>query len=255
MVNLKKNPDSIELKTSSEEDKLRSRLKDLLLNSKIPQNQILSNLGLFLDSKHLSRILLIDHLFKLTVGVHGDIFEFGSRWGQNSSLFSALRGIYEPFNRHKKIIAFDTFDGFPNVHKKDGTHQMMFKGALKTHDKYEKFLGEILEIQEKLNPLSHIKKYEIIKGDAVKEFPKYISKNQHTIISLAYFDFDIYEPTKELIKLIKPRLVKGSVLAFDELNDPDSPGETLAVMETLGLNNIRLQKFENASRVSYAIID
>ena len=44
----KKNPDSIELKTSSEEDKLRSRLKDLLLNSKIPQNQILSNLGLFL---------------------------------------------------------------------------------------------------------------------------------------------------------------------------------------------------------------
>ena len=56
--------------------------------------------------------------------------------------------------------------------------------------------------------MSHIKKYEIIKGDAVKEFPKYILKNQHTIISLAYFDFDIYEPTKELIKLIKPRLVK-----------------------------------------------
>ena len=60
MVNLKKNPDSIELKTSSEEDKLRNRLKDLLLNNKIPQNQILSNLGLFLDSKHLSRILLIE---------------------------------------------------------------------------------------------------------------------------------------------------------------------------------------------------
>ena len=109
MVDLKKNPDSIELKTSSEEDKLRGRLKELLLKNKIPQNQILSNLGLFLDSKHLSRILLIDHLFKLTVGVHGDIFEFGTRWGQNSSLFSALRGIYEPFNRHKKIIAFDTF--------------------------------------------------------------------------------------------------------------------------------------------------
>ena len=102
------------------------------------------------------------------------------------------------------------------------THQMMFKGALKTHDKYEKFLNEILNIQEKLNPLSHIKKFEIIKGDAVKEFPKYILKNQHTIISLAYFDFDIYEPTKELLKLIKPRLVRGSVLAFDELNDPTS---------------------------------
>ena len=35
MVDLKKNPDSIELKTSSEEDKLRGRLKELLLKNKI----------------------------------------------------------------------------------------------------------------------------------------------------------------------------------------------------------------------------
>ena len=253
MVNLKKNPDSIELKSSKIENDYREKLKKLLLNNKIPDNQLLSNLGLFLDSKHLSRIILMDHLFKLSLGVHGDVFEFGTRWGQNASLFSALRGIYEPFNRHKKIVVFDTFDGFPSVHKKDGSHQMMFKGALKTNTNYEKFLDQILEAQEKLNPLSHIKKFEIVKGDATKEFPKYIKRNQHTIIGLAFFDFDIYEPTKELIKMIKPRLVKGSILAFDELNDQDSPGETLALMETLGLNNIKLQKFPYASRVSYLI--
>ena len=39
----------------------------------------------------------------------------------------------------------------------------------------------------------------------------------------------------KMLELIKPRLTKGTVLGFDELNDPDSPGETLAVMETLGL--------------------
>ena len=253
MVDLKKNPDSIELKSSKIENDYREKLKKLLLNNKIPDNQLLSNLGLFLDSKHLSRIILMDHLFKLSLGVHGDVFEFGTRWGQNASLFSALRGIYEPFNRHKKIVVFDTFDGFPSVHKKDGFHQMMFKGALKTNANYEKFLNQILDAQEKLNPLSHIKKFEIVKGDATKEFPKYIKRNQHTIISLAFFDFDIYEPTKEIIKMIKPRLVKGSVLAFDELNDKDSPGETLALMETLGLNNIKLQNFPYSSRVSYLI--
>jgi|MDTC01.1.fsa_nt_gb hypothetical protein len=255
MVDFKKNPGSIELKASTEENDSRDKLKDLFLGNKIPHNQILANLGLFLDSKHLSRILLMDHLFKLTVGVHGDVFEFGCRWGQNSSLFIALRGIYEPFNRHKKIVAFDTFDGFPHVHKKDGSHQMMFKGALKTIDKHENFLKDILQTQEQLNPLSHIKKFDVIKGDAIKEFPKYISKNQQTIISLAFFDFDIYEPTKELIKMIKPRLVKGSVLAFDELNDPDAPGETLALMETLGLNNVKLKKYPYASRVSYFVIE
>lgn len=255
MVNLKKNPNSIELKSSSNEDKSRKELLNLLVKTKIPQNQILGNLGMFLDSKHLSRILLMDHLFKLSVGVHGDVFEFGSRWGQNSVLFNTLRSIYEPFNRHKKIVVFDTFDGFPSVDKKDGKHQMMFKGALKTHENYEKYLEKILHVQEQLNPLSHIRKFEIVKGDTIKELPKYLKKNPHTIASLVFFDFDIYKPTKEVFKIIKPRLVKGSVVAFDELNDPDSPGETLAVMETIGLNNIKLQKFQFASRVSYFIVE
>ena len=254
MVDLKKNPSGIELKSSDQENKVRNDLINLLQNSKIPSEQILGNLGLFLDSKHLARILLMDHLFKLSVGVHGDVFEFGTRWGQNSSLFSALRGIYEPFNRHKKNVVFDTFECFPNVHSKDGKHQMMFKGALKTHENYEKFLEKILNTQEKLNPLSHIKKYEIVKGDAIKTFPEYLNQNPHTIVSLVFLDFDIYEPTKEILKMIKPRLVKGSVVAFDELNDPDSPGETLALMETIGLNNVELKKFPYASRVSYFIV-
>ena len=116
MVDLKKNPSGIELKSSDQENKVRNDLINLLQNSKIPSEQILGNLGLFLDSKHLARILLMDHLFKLSVGVHGDVFEFGTRWGQNSSLFSALRGIYEPFNRHKKIVVFDT-EGL-NIHSK-----------------------------------------------------------------------------------------------------------------------------------------
>ena len=41
----------------------------------------------------------------------------------------------------------------------------------------------------------------------------------------------------------------------DELNDPDSPGETLALMEVFGLNNIRVKRFPYASRVSYFAIE
>ena len=93
----------------------------------------------------------MEHLFKESIGVHGDIMEFGCRWGQNTALFLALRGIFEPFNRHKKIIAFDTFTGFPKVHKKDGKHDMMIKNALSTHNKYENFLEKILTAHENLN--------------------------------------------------------------------------------------------------------
>ena len=46
--------------------------------------------------------------------------EFGVRWGQTLSILSALRGIFEPFNRHRKIIGFDTFAGFKGMSDKDG---------------------------------------------------------------------------------------------------------------------------------------
>ncbi len=36
----------------------------------------------------------------------------------------------------------------------------------------------------------------------------------------------MYQPTKELLEAIRPRLTKGGILAFDELAHPKWPGET-----------------------------
>ncbi len=247
----------IDIKTSESKEELdiRNNFLQLFKKNPIPSDQILTNLGLFLNSKNLSRLLFFDHLYKLNLDVQGVIMEFGTRWGQNLSILSALRGIYEPFNRHRKIIGFDTFKGFPSIHIKDGKSSLMKKGQLDMTRNYEIYLEKIMKSQEDDNPLSHIKKFEICKGDATKELPKYLKKNPETIVSLAYFDLDIYEPTKQCLKQIEPRLVKGSVIGFDELNDPDSPGETLALMETLGLNNIRLKRHRFASRVSFFVVE
>jgi len=236
---------------SSKEKELRNKFLDLYRKCPIPEEQLLSNLGLFLNSKNLSRILFIDFIYKHIIDVQGIVMEFGVRWGQNLSLFSALRGIYEPYNRHRKIVGFDTFKGFPSIHKKDGASKMMKKGQLALTDNYEVYLEQILENQEKDNPLDHIKKFELRKGDGRKQIHDYLQNNPETIIALAYFDFDLYEPTKECLEAIKPRLVKGSIIGFDELNDPDSPGETLALMEVFGLENVELKRFPFASRVSY----
>ena len=234
---------------------LRDNFYDLYKKNPIPREQVLSNLGLFLNSKNLSRILFFDHLYKLNLDTQGVVMEFGVRWGQNLSIFSALRGIYEPFNRHRKIIGFDTFKGFPSIHIKDGKSTLMKKGHLDLTKNYELYLEKILQSQEIDNPMSHLKKFEICKGDATKELSKYLKNNPETIVSLAYFDLDLYKPTKECLEIIKSRLVKGSVIGFDELNDPDSPGETLALKEAMGLNNIRLKRYKFASRVSYFIVE
>ena len=95
----------------------------------------------------------------------------------------------------------------------------------------------------------------MVAGDACLKAEEYFEAHPETIVALAYFDFDIYEPTKKCLELIRPRLVRGSVLEFDELNDPDSPGETLALMETFGLNNIKLRRHRYTSRVSYFVVE
>jgi len=250
-----KNLTGIKVYESDHEKQIRNEIVGHFKNCPIPDDQLMSNLGLFLNSKDLSRILFMDYIFKQIIDIPGAIFEFGTRWGQNLALFSSLRGIYDPFNRHRKIVGFDTFKGFPEISPKDGNSEMMQKGNLALTKDYFEYLSKIMDYHEQESPLSHIKKYDLIKGDASLEIVKYLKKHPETIIALAYFDFDVYKPTKKCLEAIKTHLVKGSILAFDELNDPDSPGETLALSEVFGLNNIHLKRYKITSRTSYFVVE
>jgi hypothetical protein len=245
-----------ELYRSGEEDQIRGEFIEHFKRCPIPDNELLSNLGMFLSSKNLARILYMQHLYNRIIDVQGIILEFGARWGQNMALFAALRGIYEPFNRHRKIVGFDTFAGFPNISDKDAkNHRIIKKGGFAVTEDYVSYLEKVMECQEKDNPMSHIKKFDIRVGDAIVEIDKYLAEYPETIIALAYFDMDVYEPTKKCLEAIKPHLVKGSVLGFDELNDHDSPGETRALAEVFGLNSVALKRYRYASRVSYFVME
>ncbi|MBM3299102.1 MAG: hypothetical protein FJY85_04015 [Deltaproteobacteria bacterium] len=128
-------------------------------------------------------------------------------------------------------------------------------GSFSVPADYEDALDTILNIQEQLNPISHLKKFELVKGDAMETIPWYFEKNPESLISLAIFDFDIYAPTKAALELVQPRLFKGSVLVFDELCDDIFPGETLALIETMGVRNLRIQRLPMTARVSYMVIE
>ena len=250
--NLKEHLGVVKL-SSCEEDFLSNELNALYSNAPLPIEERLQNLGLFSTRQLLSRILFMHELYNKIINVHGNIFEFGVRWGQNLSLFHAFRGIYEPFNHNRKIVGFDTFSGFPIIDKRDGVS--VNQGDYSVAENYEEYLELVLTNHEKESPISHIKKFELVKGDASITVPKYLESHPETIIAFAYFDFDIYKPTVDCLKAILRHLVRGSLIAFDELNYSKFPGETLAVMEVLGLNNIRLQRSPLSPLGSYFIFE
>lgn len=205
-----------------------------------------------LQRNSLSRILYIDKLYQKIIGVPGCILEFGVQWGATLSQLIALRGIYEPYNYRRHIFGFDTFKGFINVNKKkDGVHND--NGDYSVSRNYEKELENILKIQEQNCPLSHIKKFTLIKGDASKTSKKWVNDNPHAVIAMAIFDMDIYKPTKEALKAIKPKLIKGSLLVFDELNCSEFPGETKALAEVLELNNLKLNHYSHQPSCAWAV--
>jgi hypothetical protein len=245
--------DAIVLSSQSEKD-LQLRFVEMLKRAPLPEDELLANLGLFLSSKSLSRILFFHEIYRKILGTHGVVMEFGVRWGQTLSLLSALRGIFEPFNRHRKIIGFDTFAGFKGMSEKDGKLCKTVDGSFSVSDNYEQYLADVLALQEALNPMSHLKRFELVQGDAMETIPAYLERHPETLVSLAIFDFDIYQPTKAALEAVKPHLFKGSVLVFDELADDIFPGETIALREVFNLADLKVERMPMTARVSYVVL-
>jgi len=238
---------------SKEELGNRKLLMDLYKKNPLPEEEITANSALFLKRQELSKILFFNEIYQRIINLHGVIIEFGCRWGQNLVTLNNLRGIYEPYNYNRKIIGFDTFEGFRNTDHKDGADEIIKEGSLSVSENYEFYLQQLLKLHENECPLSHIDKNVILKGDAAVALKEYLEINPQTIISFAWFDFDLYNPTLDCLNLIKPHLIKGAVIGFDELNDPKFPGETIALKEFAKLNSLEIQRNKFSGMQSYFI--
>jgi Methyltransferase domain len=232
----------------------RARFHDEMLKAPIPPDELLNNASLFLDRRLIARMLFASEMYQHIVGLHGSIFEFGVRYGPNMALFASLREIYEPLNPNRKLVGFDTFAGFPSVDVKydSGKHK---PGDFAVTENYERYLERILTLHESMSPLANQKRFTLIKGDATKTVKEYLKDHPETLIALAYFDMDLYQPTRVCLEAILPYLNKGAVIAFDELNMAEWPGETVAMREILGSGRFRLIHSPFRGMASYLVYE
>lgn len=233
----------------------RDRLYKLFNSCPIPIDQMLVNLGLFIRSGALARLFFLQEIYQLILPIPGVVVEFGTWLGQSLCVFENLRAINEPYNFTRKVFGFDTFEGYPEIGPNDVQSETIKRGRYCTAMGYEDFLSELLDYHEKENVMSHVKKHQIIKGNVTETVPVFFTGKPEIVVALAFFDMALYEPTKICLETIAPRLIKGSVVAFDELNCDEYPGETMALMETLGLRNHRIFRSQYLPDRSYLIVD
>jgi hypothetical protein len=218
----------------------------------------LCNFARFVSRQDLAVFLFKYELFKKIIEIHGSILEFGVYRGGGCFTFAQLSAILEPYNYQRRVVGFDTFEGFPSVSENDMLKDPGLnpkKGDFFTSENFYEELKKNVELFDLNRFLNHVEKISFVKGDINETLPVFLQENKHLVVSLAYFDLDIYQPTKKTLELIIPRIPKGGILAFDELNNPLWPGETQAVMETIGINSLRLQKSTFEPCRSYCVIE
>jgi len=242
-------------RSSKGQSQAKKMLLELLKNTPVPDDELLENLGLYIRSVYLAKILYCNELYLRILNIPGIVVELGFWRGANLALFEAFRSVYEPYNLTRKVVGFDTLKGYPSISPQDRDSTYVAVGGYAVGEEYENYLTSVLDIHERDNYAPHIKKHEIVKGDVLKTIDQYLSRNPETIIALAYFDLAMYEPTKKCLEAIKPHLVRGSVLAMDELNSHDFPGETLAFREVFGLDRYKMYRSGYLPDRSYVIIE
>lgn len=207
----------------------------------------------FLSAPALARLLWLDHVYRLALTVPGCLVEFGCQWGASLNTFLLLKLIHEPWNAGRLILGFSYFEeGFPELNSQDG--QGAQRGDYGVVRAWDEKLQSLLEIHACKSPLGSKFNHRIIRGDARETFPKYLKDHPELVVSLAHFDLDLYAPTRDLLKLCLTRMPRGAILVFDELNCPTFSGETAAVMEVLGLHNLRLKKTPWQPYSTYTVV-
>ena len=226
-------------------------LDALFEGSPCPTSDKLRNFPKYVRRQDIARFLCRYEIFKRQLHIKGSIVECGVHHGGGAMTWAHISAILEPYNYHRRIIGIDTFEGFPAVASQDGRAENARAGAFRENYDIHAELSRAIAEFDANRFISQKQKVELVKGDARQSIPQYVAEHPHLLVSLLYLDFDIYEPTVTALQHLLPRVPKGGVIAFDEVNNPDWPGETRALLEMLDLQHHKLECLEFEPNISF----
>ena len=216
-----------------------------------PKEFIADAPALFSSRVAVQSLITRYELYKKVLDVPGDIIELGVYKASSFSWLAQLSVILEPHSINRRIIGFDTFEGFASISGEQDPSDISSQDFSDTD--YELIVKGISNI-DIVRPVNKINRFQLVKGDILETLPKFISDNKWMTCAMLILDTDLYEPTKLGLELIVPMMPKGSIIVFDEYNYQNFPGETKAIKEYFNLNKISVKKPLYESCTAYAVL-
>jgi hypothetical protein len=232
-------------------------VSEIFAASPVPLTVKLDNFPKYVRRQSLARFLARYELFKLQLPVVGSIVECGVHHGGGLLGWAQLSSALEPYALHRRIYGFDTFAGFPSTTDCDaGVEPNLALAPGKFDPGYDvrHELEALVDVHDRNRYLSQFRKVFLIEGDAVQTIPTFVQDNPHVLISLLFMDFDLYEPTRTALVHLAPRMCRGAIIAFDQIDNAWWPGETRALLETIGVSARQLRRLPIDPNISYVVL-
>ena len=196
------------------------------------------------ENNRISKFISHCEIYKMILGLPGDVAEFGVYKGSSFISLLSLREYFE-HSESRKFFGFDIFGKFPD-NLKLKSDRLFVKGFESGGD------GISREDLDHYLYQKNIKNYELIEGNILETLPNFIKSNPERRFSLIHVDVDVYEPIPCILENLWDKMVRGGVVVFDDYGVVE--GETIAVDEFLASReDIILQKFPYKHKPSYII--
>ncbi|OUU22473.1 MAG: hypothetical protein CBB97_14975 [Candidatus Endolissoclinum sp. TMED37] len=188
----------------------------------------------FSEVNRIAKQIAHFELYKRTIGIPGDILEFGVFKGSSLIKIATFREILE-YSDSRKIVGFDTFKEFPVTEEASEDDK---KCANTFHATQGGLPLEVNSLKQ-IFDLKGFKNINLIQGNLIETLPIYLKNNPHTRISFLHIDVDLYKPTLFVMEKLWDRVSSGGVIMLDDY--PDVEGATNAIDDFLEMNKIEIK--------------
>jgi len=185
--------------------------------------RFIDQFGLYAGTQTLATRLMAYEVVKQSVSVPGHIMEFGVWDGSNLMFMAKLLELLQPATC-KQVFGFDNFAGLPAPHALDGVDAKSMVGHYKGNEEVLRKAIDLYDMDDFV---------QLVVGDALETIPAFEKEFPEAMVSLAWIDFDLYEPCKVALDFLAQRLSVGGIIVFDEAISSAWPGETVAMREFL----------------------
>lgn len=134
--------------------------------------------------------------------IPGDIVELGCNDGRTAAI---MQKTLDEYSSKKKIYLYDSFQGLPKKHEKDGDCKFQEGWCMKP----EQAVSDVFKKFKLPMPV-------IVPGWFKDTLPNKLPEK----ISFAHLDGDFYSSIKESLEGIYPRLSKGAIVVVDDYGIP-----------------------------------